>query len=98
MLTRDALLASLARDQAAVAALLRDSDLDLPVPDCPGWTLADLGGHLGSIHGLARDAVETGAPHDEPPPPTDAALLAAWYAYQAAELLDTRVTTPAGTD
>lgn len=97
MLTRDELLGSLARDQAAFVALLRDADLAAPVPDCPGWTLADLGGHLGSVHGWARDAVETGAPHDEPVPPDDPAAIPRWYADQAAALLDTLITTPPGT-
>lgn len=98
MLTRDELLGALARDQAAFVELLRASDLTSPVPDCPGWTLADLGGHLGSVHGWARGAIETGAPGEEPPPPADPAHLADWYADQAAALLDTLVTTPAGTE
>jgi uncharacterized protein (TIGR03083 family) len=98
MLTRDALLGALARDVASFAEILATHDLSAPVPDCPGWTLTDLGGHLGSVHGWARDAVETGAPHDEPSPPADPVLLAGWYAEQAAALLDTLVTTPAGTE
>lgn len=98
MLTRDELLGSLARDQAAFAEVLRSADLGTPVPDCPGWTLADLGGHLGSVHGWARGAVETGAPVEEPEPPADPAHLAGWYADQAAALLDTLITTPAGTE
>lgn len=98
MLTRDALLASLARDQAAFFELMRDADLTAPVPDCPGWTLADLGGHLGSVHGWARGAVETGAPPDEPVPPADPSRLPDWYADQAAALLDTLLTTPSGTE
>jgi uncharacterized protein (TIGR03083 family) len=96
-MTRDGFLGSLARDQARFVEILRSADLATPVPDCPGWTLADLGGHLGAVHGWARDAVETGAPHDEPTPPTDPRALAGWYADQAAALLDTLVTTPPGT-
>ncbi len=98
MLTRDELLGSLARDQAAFVELLRDADLGTAVPDCPGWTLVDLGSHLGSVHGWARDAVVTGAPHDEPVPPADGAAVADWYADQAAALLDTLLTTPPGTE
>ncbi len=98
MLTRDALLGSLARDQAAFVELLRDADLGANVPDCPGWTLADLGGHLGGVHGWARSAVVAGEPSEPPEPPADPAALADWYADQAAALLDTLVTTPSGTE
>ncbi|MEU8775545.1 maleylpyruvate isomerase family mycothiol-dependent enzyme [Streptomyces sp. NPDC048606] len=32
------------------AALVRDIDPARPVPSCPGWTLADLTRHVGSVH------------------------------------------------
>ena len=27
-----------------------ESGLDLPIPSCPGWTMADLVWHLGEVH------------------------------------------------
>ncbi len=84
---RDFLLAALARDTAAFTDLLRREDLDPPVPACPGWTLADLGGHLGGIHGWAHGIVMTGSPGDAPTAPPRRDELADWYAERAAELL-----------
>jgi uncharacterized protein (TIGR03083 family) len=90
---RDLLLAALARDTAAFAALLREGGLEAEVPDCPGWTLADLGDHLGGVHAWAHGIVTTGSPSDEPSGPTDRTLLAGWYADHATALLDALTTT-----
>ncbi|MGW0118645.1 maleylpyruvate isomerase N-terminal domain-containing protein [Streptomyces sp. NPDC003327] len=43
------------------AALVRDADPATPVPTCPGWTLADLTRHLGTLHRWAEHLVRTGA-------------------------------------
>lgn len=37
-------------------------DLDVTVPGCPDWDLADLIGHLGGVHRMVVTAVETGEP------------------------------------
>jgi uncharacterized protein (TIGR03083 family) len=95
---RDRLLAALARDTTAFAALLRALDLDAAVPDCPGWTLADLGDHLGGVHAWARGIVTTGSPSDAPSGPTDRALLADWYADHAASLLDALMNADPGAE
>lgn len=72
----------------AVAAGL----LDAPVAGCPGWTLADLGAHLGGVHRWVIGAVTTGAPPAaagayEPAPVSDAAGLAAWVREGAATMI-----------
>ncbi|WP_405982636.1 maleylpyruvate isomerase family mycothiol-dependent enzyme [Streptomyces sp. NBC_00158] len=42
--------AAVAAETARFAALLADADLTVPVPTCPGWTLADLVRHAGGVH------------------------------------------------
>ncbi len=60
-----------------------------PVPGCPGWTLADLVWHLGSVQHFWAWIVRTRAPdpggYDTPRRRPDDELLA-WSAAQAAEL------------
>ena len=84
---RDFLLASLARDTAAFTDLLRAGALDASVPRCPGWNLADLGDHLGGVHGWAHGIVTTGSPSDAPTAPPRRDELADWYAERAADLV-----------
>lgn len=97
MLSRDAYLAALERDAAAFAALLRTADLDAPVPDCPGWSVGDLGRHLGGVHRWAHDVVATGSPADEPQGPDGRGELVAWFETGATELLDVLRDTDPGT-
>jgi uncharacterized protein (TIGR03083 family) len=93
MLDRSSYLASLERDAAAFVALLSEAELDAGVPDCPGWQVVDLAGHLGGVHRWARDAVVTGAPGDEPTGPRERGRLVAWFVEGAALLVDTLITT-----
>ncbi|WP_326837726.1 maleylpyruvate isomerase family mycothiol-dependent enzyme [Amycolatopsis rhabdoformis] len=68
------------------AEAVRAGEAGEPVPDCAGWTRADLVTHLGGIHRWAAEIVRTGEPQqpaDEPAPED----LAAWYAESAALLL-----------
>ncbi|RSS81844.1 maleylpyruvate isomerase family mycothiol-dependent enzyme [Streptomyces sp. WAC06614] len=37
-------------ETARLAAVLDGADFAAPVPTCPGWTLADLTRHVGSVH------------------------------------------------
>jgi uncharacterized protein (TIGR03083 family) len=77
-------LAALRRDgTAAVAAAA--GRIDDPVPGCPGWSVADLTGHLAAIH--HRVAALVGAGGVDPPPslrgevePPAAELRAGWLA------------------
>ncbi|MET7290175.1 maleylpyruvate isomerase family mycothiol-dependent enzyme [Streptomyces sp. NPDC005573] len=41
--------AALARETARLVEVVRGADLDTAVPGCPGWTLADLVRHTGSV-------------------------------------------------
>jgi uncharacterized protein (TIGR03083 family) len=93
VLDRVTYLAALASDAAAFAALLRDGDLDAPVPDCPGWQVVDLASHLGGVHRWASDAIVTGEPGDEPTGPRERDALVAWFEEGAALLLDTLTAT-----
>lgn len=78
------------------ATIAAAPSLDVPVPTCPEWTLADLTRHLG--HGRRRWAVTvTAGPADappdpstwqHPPAPTSRDALLAWQAAATQELLD----------
>ena len=77
-----AVLAGADRADGAEAA-----DLAAPVPSCPGWTLADLAGHLGEVHTWVVGAIRDGHPDTEVTPPADPAALPGWYREQADGLL-----------
>ncbi|MEU5218554.1 maleylpyruvate isomerase N-terminal domain-containing protein [Streptomyces sp. NPDC020807] len=68
------------------AETVRGADPATPVPTCPGWTLADLTRHLGTVHRWAGHLVRTGATarvrtHDVPLDlPDDPAAHADWLA------------------
>lgn len=90
-------LAQLERATAEVVDLIGEARLDVPVPSCPGWTVADLVVHLGQTHLWAEHCVRLRDPNL---PETDAPLidqvrLAAWYAECARVLIETlRATDP----
>jgi uncharacterized protein (TIGR03083 family) len=88
VLSRDAYLETLHADADTFEALLRGSDLATPVPDCPGWDVADLARHLGGVHRWAHGIVTTGSPGEAPDGPHDPGELAAWFAAGAAQLVD----------
>jgi uncharacterized protein (TIGR03083 family) len=95
MLTPSEYHEALERDAAAFVEAVRTADPAGPVPACPGWGLADLGRHLGSVHRWAREAVLTGHAGVEPPGPEDREALVAWLAEGAAALVATlRDTDP----
>jgi uncharacterized protein (TIGR03083 family) len=57
------------------------------VPDCAGWTVADLGEHLGNVHRWVTAVVTTGEPHGQSFEDGPGADLASWYAQCARGLL-----------
>ncbi|WP_410589618.1 maleylpyruvate isomerase family mycothiol-dependent enzyme [Amycolatopsis sp. lyj-23] len=66
---------------------LRTADPAAAVPDCAGWSVADLATHLGNVHRWAATVVRTGEvqPQDfEQPAGAD---LPSWYAESAQLLL-----------
>ncbi|PPF44403.1 hypothetical protein C5B85_09620 [Pseudoclavibacter sp. AY1F1] len=84
---------------ASFGLLLETADLAMPVPSCPGWSLADLAAHLGGVHRWARaqllgggEQVDRQAP-DAPLGDRDA--FVAWFREGAAELVGTLRELPA---
>ncbi|GIE77093.1 hypothetical protein Aph02nite_30430 [Actinoplanes philippinensis] len=88
------------RSAAFRAVVAAAPGLDLPVPSCPGWTLADLAQHIGT--GRHRWAATVAAgPADAPPDralwntsdaPTDRADLLAWLAEASERLREALLT------
>lgn len=71
---------------AAVAEL----GLDVDVPSCPGWTVADLVAHTGGVHRNKEQLVREGWRNAQPPQveaPDDG--LVAWYRSGLGDLVDT---------
>ncbi len=51
---------ALEREGKRLVSVARASNLDLPVPTCPGWRLADLLAHIGFVHHWAASYVSHG--------------------------------------
>ena len=75
---------SCALDDAAAGAM------GVPVPTCPGWTVADLLVHVGVVWGWAAEIVATGARGDGGEPPEDRSdgALRTWARDAADHLVD----------
>lgn len=86
-------LSLLAVDAEAFAAAVETGPAAAEIAGCPGWTLPELGTHLGSVHRWARAAIITGAmPQLDPagdPSPDDLQGIADWVRDGAARLLTT---------
>lgn len=83
-------LSALAADSEAVADLAAGRP-DAPVTTCPGWTVADLLGHLGGVYSWVSLVAEAagerpGLSRDQPP--ADPAGLDAWFREQRDGALD----------
>jgi uncharacterized protein (TIGR03083 family) len=78
-MTPDRYLTELANcvDRLTVLARQPEGILTRPVPACPGWTLKDLFGHLGSIERWAAEIVVSGKLVEAPPPPATGAVT--WF-------------------
>lgn len=74
---------------ARLVDALAGADPGAAVPTCPGWDLARLARHVGSIYENVRRVVEEGRewPGDEPAPPPDAEL-AGWVGALHGRLAD----------
>ena len=74
------------------AALVEGADMTTPVPSCPGWTLADLIDHIGTVNRWATYMVEHLSPvratreDMDFDPPSDPSSLPAWFAAGAEPL------------
>ncbi|MEU3075748.1 maleylpyruvate isomerase family mycothiol-dependent enzyme [Streptomyces laurentii] len=86
---------ALAARVESFVTLVRDADPATPVPTCPGWTLADLIRHQGTVHRWAEHLVRTRAtvrvrPDDVPLDlPEDPAAYPGWLAASAGASLRT---------
>ena len=92
-------LAHLRADAGAFITHLTTADPTQPVEACPGWTIADLGVHLGAVHRWATENVRrAGQPPDgwsrlfATIEPDDPGLLD-WCKDGAAALIDVLTTT-----
>jgi uncharacterized protein (TIGR03083 family) len=81
------LIDRLRRDGESLVALVGDIDFALPVPGCPGWSVQDLVGHLGSVHRWATEIVRTGSPAEEPAAPLEQEELIRWFGQGVPTLL-----------
>jgi uncharacterized protein (TIGR03083 family) len=77
---------------ADVASRLDGAQFAAQVPSCPGWTVRDLVGHLGSVHRWAAEIVRTGEVAEQRPAPTVPAALAPWFA-EGVDLLIASMTS-----
>ena len=75
-------------DARDLIQLIAGADPLVPVPGCPGWTLLDLGRHVGSVHRWATTIVRTGGIGDEPVGPMERAELVEWMTEGAGHLLE----------
>jgi len=83
-------LALLSDDLDHFATAIEHGPADAPIAWCPGWTLADLGEHLGEVHRWVLGALAVGAPpppHDDPAP-SGSEAMAEWLRSGSARLLD----------
>jgi uncharacterized protein (TIGR03083 family) len=92
----DRYLAELAGFLDSLTSLARQSGdvLSRSVPACPGWTLDQLFGHLGSIERWAAAVVRGGNYVEEPAPP--AAGAAAWFIEGTAPFLEAMASVEPG--
>ena len=74
-------------DHLGTLARQPEDSLARAVPACPGWTLEQLFGHLGSIERWAATVVSEGTFVQEPAPPAEGA--AAWFLEGTAPFLET---------
>lgn len=91
-----ALLDSTVAQTREVAAWVDEADPSTAIPTCPGWTLADLVGHIGATHRWVSRLVDenisdpgTAFSIDWEPPPTDPSAWAGWLRGGASRVAET---------
>ncbi len=84
-------LALLRADLDAFVAAVEHGPGDAPIAACPGWTMVDLGVHLGEVHRWVLGALASGAPPTPNPEDTPRSGapgdVAAWVRLGADRLL-----------
>ncbi|MER5566116.1 maleylpyruvate isomerase family mycothiol-dependent enzyme [Streptomyces goshikiensis] len=91
--------AAVAAETAEFVATVTAADLSTPVPTCPGWSLADLTRHVGSVHRWFTELLRQRIQH----PPTSRVVdlrlpehtdaLPDWLAMSAAEAAEVFAAT-----
>ena len=77
-------------DRSMALLTSAQANLEVAVPTCPGWTVAELITHVGTTWGWAAAIVRTGARDDLPSSPDEpgGAELLGWAAEQSLQLSD----------
>ena len=70
-------LAALEADATRLVELVALADQSAPVPTCPGWTVADVVEHVGTLYRWSAAHVATAAPARLSPRSLDLGLTAA---------------------
>lgn len=91
------------RAVAAFAHALRGGPLDVRVPSCPAWTVADLAVHVGEFSGfwthiLCQGLQRAKTPFPDPPSGLDPGSLADWYERVGSDLVSVLRRTPPDTE
>ncbi len=78
------------RDGSTALLASARTNLESPVPSCPGWTVADLVAHMGGTWGWAAAIVQAGIPADRPAVPEGVrdAELVGWAEDQVRQLIE----------
>lgn len=86
-----------ANTQAFTRAVSVPGALDLPVPTCPGWTVAHLVVHLGHVQSWWNAAIRAGGANPEPVDrslPGSPGEVLGWWRQRSAEFLNTLHALP----
>jgi uncharacterized protein (TIGR03083 family) len=90
-------LRTIEADRRALTNVAADFDLDLPIPNCPGWTIKDLLDHVSGASRWMSKCVSGGLAAQErilPPAPDGREELLDWLNQSIDELLTVLSATP----
>lgn len=90
LLDTGAHLSALAADSEAMADLAEEH-LDVAIGACPGWTVADVTGHVGGLYSwvwLIIQADGAAPDKDRDSPPSDRSMLIDWFRDQRTAVVD----------
>jgi uncharacterized protein (TIGR03083 family) len=96
----DQYLAAIRDQSARLVATAQRAGLAAMVPSCPGWTVADLLGHVGRVQRWQADIVARRVQDAEwsfAEPPTDPVVLVSWVVDATALLLEVFAASPPDT-
>ncbi|MEU4251494.1 maleylpyruvate isomerase family mycothiol-dependent enzyme [Amycolatopsis sp. NPDC026612] len=83
------LLTALGAEGGLLADAVRTAPIEAPVPACPGWSIGEVGRHVGSLYRMVRRRLADGrSPDDWPRDPAPGQSLQAFLQKGLTELLD----------